>query len=143
MLLPYNLLQETIIGQNLSKNAKQHLSNKNFSLILEQFDTYSSPRKEDLYFFNQIHKKTHHHRSQIGTTKLYSQFDVLRSTTEELYLKKYLCSSVPQWTCSSVPQSICSPVPRLTCSPVTLPTCSPVTWPLCSPVLQPTCSPLT
>ena len=76
------------IGKNLNKNTKQHSSNKIFSLILEQFDTCSSSRK-NLHCFNQIDKKTHLHRSQTCTTKLYTQFELLRSTTEKPYLKKY------------------------------------------------------
>ena len=45
------------------------------------FDTCSSTRKEDLPSFNQIDKKAHFHRSQTCSTKLYTQFHVLRSTT--------------------------------------------------------------
>ena len=46
-------------------------------------------QKRRFAFFNQIDKKTRLHRSLTGTSKSYVKFDVLRSTAEKLYLKKY------------------------------------------------------
>ena len=123
------------------------------------------PEKKDLHSFNQINKKTNLHRSQTCTAKLYTQFEVLRSTTKKLYLKKYftLIVLLLSWyivlsNCPCLSWDICLALFWLTGSLITPQICSIVIRPTCSivgrskfyqtsskhvePVTWPTCSPV-